>query len=527
MPGRTSPFASGTGIGVATVRLSLFILTTVSRALGSPLASLAASATQTTTSPSAWSYLNIAAHHKNEGSPPTSWEFWYHLAISVVLVLIGGACAGLTLGLMGLDELHLRVLATSSSDADEKRNAQTVLNLMQGRRHWVLVVLLLSNVVVNESLPIFLDNALGGGVAAIVLSTAAIGKIIPQALSVRYGLAIGAACAPFVSAMMIVMAPVTYPIALLLDWILGAGERHTYRKAELKSFLQLHRTGEEPLRDDEVNILSGVLELGSKNVEQIMTPLRDTFVLSSDDILDQAAVNAIMNSGYSRFPVHIPGRPLAFVGLLLVKKLLTYDPKQALPVSAFPLTILPEAHPSINCFQALDYFQTGRAHLLLVSQTPGKEGGGVGVVTLEDIIEEMITEEIVDETDHYSDNQSKIVPVRGIRGVVMDNIVEREVDVYHHPRCCDEASVLLVGENENAARTCSCPMTILNSECAVGGLGGGGYSVGSNGRFLSVVGSPRGLGVGSPKTLQVLTRLSGYGAVDIGLPRNRDRTFDQ
>ena len=81
-------------------------------------------------------------------------------------------------------------------------------------------------------------------------------------------------------------------------------------------------------------------------------------------------------SGYSRFPVHEPGNPLSFSGLLLVKKvktrsraifatgsrinkrccqLLTYDPSQCWPVSKFPLSILPEAKPTINCFQALDY----------------------------------------------------------------------------------------------------------------------------------------------------------------------------
>lgn len=261
---------------------------------------------------------------------------------------------------------------------------------MQGRRHWVLVVLLLGNVIVNESLPIFLDNALGGGYAAIAISTTAIvifGEIIPQAVSVRYGLFVGATCAPFVLVVMYIFAPVAYPIAKLLDYVLGANEAHTYKKAELKSFLQFHRTGEEPLRDDEITILNGVLELNSKNVETIMTPLKDTVILSSDDILDHAAVDAILQSGYSRFPVHEAGSPLAFVGLLLVKKLLTYDPKQALPVSAFSLSILPEAHPSINCFQALDYFQTGRAHLLLISRTPGREGGAIGVITLEDIIE--------------------------------------------------------------------------------------------------------------------------------------------
>ncbi|KAF8191972.1 hypothetical protein K438DRAFT_873305 [Mycena galopus ATCC 62051] len=367
---------------------------------------------------------------KKTHTHPELWstEFWEKIAISMVLVLLGGVFAGLTLGLMGLDELHLRVLATSSADVNEQKNAKKVLALMQKGRHWVLVVLLLGNVIINESLPIFLDSAIGGGFAAVALSTTAIvifGEIIPQAVSVRYGLSIGAACAPFVLGLMYLLAPVAYPIARLLDAVLGANEAHTYKKAELKSFLQFHRTGEEPLRDDEISILNGVLELNTKHVEEIMTPMRDVVTLSSDAILDDKLVETILLSGYSRFPVHEPHDPDSFIGLLLIKKLIKYDPAMALPVSSLPLSILPEAPPSINCFQALDYFQTGRAHLLLISRTPGKPGGAIGVITLEDIIEEILSEEIVDETDRYADNVTKQRAKRITTAAVMRGIVER------------------------------------------------------------------------------------------------------
>ncbi|KIL61199.1 hypothetical protein M378DRAFT_129961 [Amanita muscaria Koide BX008] len=355
------------------------------------------------------------------GSP----EFYYKIAFSGALVLLGGAFAGLTLGLMGLDELHLRVLAASSDDPKEKNNAKKVLRLMEKGRHWVLVVLLLGNVIVNETLPIFLDSAIGGGIAAIVISTVAIGAIIPQAVSVRYGLSIGATFAPLVLALMYIFAPIAWPIAKLLDYVLGANEQNTYKKAELKSFLQFHRTGEEPLRDDEITILNGVLELNNRKVDQIMTPINDVVVLSADTILDHSMVDSIMLSGYSRFPIHEPGNTTAFIGLLLIKKLVNYDPSKALPVSHFPLSILPEASPDINCFQALDYFQTGRAHLLLISRTPGKSGGAMGVVTLEDIIEEILSEEIVDETDRYEDNHSKQRARRLTTSAVMRGIVER------------------------------------------------------------------------------------------------------
>ena len=70
------------------------------------------------------------------------------------------------------------------------------------------------------------------------------------------------------------LAPIAWPIAKLLDKILGKDNVNTYKKAELKSFLQFHRTGEEPLRDDEISILNGVLELNTKKVEKIMTPMK-------------------------------------------------------------------------------------------------------------------------------------------------------------------------------------------------------------------------------------------------------------
>jgi hypothetical protein len=121
-------------------------------------------------------------------------------------VLLGGVFAGLTLGLMGLDAslscfgarckltapcqmVNLQVLSVSGTEVEQKQAAK-VLSLLQRGRHWVLVVLLLSNVIgqsfyssgeprwiglaVNESLPIFLDSVLGGGVMAVVSSTALI-----------------------------------------------------------------------------------------------------------------------------------------------------------------------------------------------------------------------------------------------------------------------------------------------------------------------------------------------------------------
>ncbi|WRT68376.1 uncharacterized protein IL334_005352 [Kwoniella shivajii] len=360
--------------------------------------------------------------------PPDSPAFWWKLGLSVVFVLSGGVFAGLTLALMGSDDLNLRVLATSSEDPKERKAAGKVLKLLSRGRHWVLVVLLLGNVIVNESLPIFLDDVLGGGLYAVIVSTTMIvifGEIIPQAVCVRYGLAIGGACATMVWGFMILFSPIAWPTAKLLDYILGTDEGHTYKKAELKSFLQFHREGEEPLRDDEIGILNGVLSLNDKHAQEIMTPIKDCLTLPADKILDHEAIDHILLSGFSRIPVYEPGQKDNFVGMLLVKRLITYNPDDEWPVSKFSLLPLPEAKPEINCFQALDYFQTGRAHLLLISNTPGQKGGAIGIVSLEDLIEEIIGEEIVDETDRYEDNHSKKMAKRSGPAAVMRGIIER------------------------------------------------------------------------------------------------------
>lgn len=68
---------------------------------------------------------------------------------------------------------------SSSGEGAERRHATRVLNLLKRGKHWVLVTLLLSNVITNETLPIVLDRSLGGGWPAVVSSTVLIGEANP------------------------------------------------------------------------------------------------------------------------------------------------------------------------------------------------------------------------------------------------------------------------------------------------------------------------------------------------------------
>ena len=102
-------------------------------------------------------------------------DLYLYLGIALILVLLGGVFAGLTIALMGQDETYLQVIATSG-EGSEKKHATKVLRLLQRGKHWVLVTLLLSNVITNETLPIVLDRSLGGGWPAVLSSTVLIGE---------------------------------------------------------------------------------------------------------------------------------------------------------------------------------------------------------------------------------------------------------------------------------------------------------------------------------------------------------------
>lgn len=150
--------------------------------------------------------VSVAGHnHSEDGGENVN--LWLYLGVAAALVLLGGAFAGLTIALMGQDEVYLQVIATSG-EGSERKSAARVLNLLQKGKHWVLVTLLLSNVITNETLPIVLDRSLGGGWPAVLGSTVLIGMSpsvsLPHAIPVTDLLQSSSAKSfpsPYVSAM--------------------------------------------------------------------------------------------------------------------------------------------------------------------------------------------------------------------------------------------------------------------------------------------------------------------------------------
>ena len=234
------------------------------------------------------------------------------------------------------------------------------------------------------------------------------------------------------------MCPVAWPTAKLLDWLLGEDHGTMYKKAGLKTLVQLHKslgaaTGER-LMEDEVTIINSVLDLKEKPVGDIMTPMQDVFTMSADTVLDERMMDTILSQGYSRIPIYAPENYRNFIGMLLVKILITYDPEDGKRVRDFALATLPETAPYTSCLDIINFFQEGKSHMVLVSDFPGQDKGALGVVTLEDVIEELIGEEIIDESDVFVDVHKAIrrmnpaPKTRFNRASISESIDESEMD---------------------------------------------------------------------------------------------------
>ncbi|XP_061889149.1 metal transporter CNNM2 isoform X1 [Entelurus aequoreus] len=340
--------------------------------------------------------------------------FWLQVIFISMLLCLSGMFSGLNLGLMALDPMELQIVQNCGTERE--KNYAKKIEPVRSQGNYLLCSLLLGNVLVNTTLTILLDDIAGSGLIAVVMSTIGIvifGEIVPQAICSRHGLAVGANTIFLTKFFMLLTFPASYPVSKLLDYLLGQEIGTVYNREKLLEMLRVT----DPYNDlvkEELNIIQGALELRTKTVEVVMTPLRDCFMIPGDATLDFNTMSEIMKSGYTRIPV-FEGERSNIVDLLFVKDLAFVDPDDCTPLKTITKFYSHPLHFVFNDTKLdamLEEFKKGKSHLAIV-QRVNNEGEGdpfyevLGIVTLEDIIEEIIKSEILDETDLYTDNKTK------------------------------------------------------------------------------------------------------------------------
>ena len=139
-----------------------------------------------------------------------------------------------------------------------------------------------------------------------------------------------------------------------------------------RSNLSYQDIDEESLSQRELGILEGTLDLRMIPVSSKMIPIQRTFMLSTDDYLTKETIEKIMETGHSRIPIYRGTDIHNIKGILLVKLLLklpwTQNNLETISINSISLIRPLIFHPRTSMLEALRRFQTGRSHMAIITK---------------------------------------------------------------------------------------------------------------------------------------------------------------
>jgi CBS domain containing-hemolysin-like protein len=362
-------------------------------------------------------------------APLFSGAFWFNLIGFIILACFAGTMSGLTVGYLSIDSLVLEIKMTNGTDT-EKYYAEKIYRLV-ANHHWLLVTLLLCNSFACEAMPIFLSKLVSEMMAVILSVTVLlfVGEIIPQALCTGPNqMKIASFLAPFTYLLMWITYPISYPIALFMDYIIGVQGKNRFCNSDLKSIIELHMKemlGDLP--ENQIGYFTGFLDVVTKSVHDLILPIEKVMKIDYQTNLTKITVKRLIDSGYSRIPVY-KNNINNLIGILRMKELLGKDLSKpySLEQLGVNLTNPIRVYDDTSFLNLFEKFKGGKSHMAFIykkeklpdyfrsenyqfdynktfeGHRPGEQV--LGIITLEDLIESWLKISISDEDDY---NNSK------------------------------------------------------------------------------------------------------------------------
>jgi len=314
-------------------------------------------------------------------------------AISLALIALSALFSGLTLGYFTLNVHTLRRQAKLGN----QQAAQIIPVREKGNQ--LLTTLLLGNVATNAILSIYLSSIASGIVAAFTATTLIFlfGEIIPQAVLSRHAMKVGSLCAPLMKVFMFITFPIAFPVAYILDKLLGEEMPGVYSNHEIMEIVSEHEDSEHsPIDADEERIVHGALKFSHMLVREVMTPAENIKSFDEHRRLNDNFFEEVNKHGHSRYPVY-SGNQENITGILFAKDLIVEDEDISIKDTedAYEHSFL-KARGDEKLDVILARMLKQKQHMAIVLN---RNNTCIGVITLEDIIEEIIQYEIEDEDD--------------------------------------------------------------------------------------------------------------------------------
>ncbi|GMR59978.1 hypothetical protein PMAYCL1PPCAC_30173 [Pristionchus mayeri] len=337
---------------------------------------------------------------ESTSKPYTLHYLWLQILVLVLLHVLSAMFSGLTLGLMTLTVRELEIIATSGSE-EEQSYARAILPLRR-KGNQLLCTLLLGNTLCNATISILFENLWpepGISIPTATVTMLLLGEILPQSICVNNALATGARLLFFAQFWIYLFSLIAWPISKVLDRIVGE-EHESYDRKRLMELMKRVIENNPDVAEDELKIAAGAMNLKGKVVQDSMTAIEEVFMLPETATLNSNAIAAIMRAGYTRIPVFKEGNKKDICDVLIVKDLALIDPDDCYTVRMLCNIYkrpIPRMASNTTLFTALQTFKGGDdGHMALVHDA---KNGIIGIITLEDVVEEILQEEIKDEFD--------------------------------------------------------------------------------------------------------------------------------
>jgi putative hemolysin len=330
---------------------------------------------------------------------PSSYSW---VGVLAVLFALSALFSGSETAITALSKARLRKLKE-----DRVKGAETLERLLANTPR-LLSTIILGNTLVNiiaasvaTEVAIRVYGSYGVGIAS-GLTTLAIlifGEITPKTYAVRRPEKVALATFRLVAAFSYVLYPISKVLLVIANGILRLLGQEAIKQGpfmtadEIKTVVAI---GEEEgvLEEEERKMIHSILEFGDTIVKEVMVPRTDMVAIEADRTVEEA-LGIARKHGYSRIPVY-EGSLDNVIGILYVKDLLNFFDRGKLDVLVKDVAREPFFVPETKRVdELLREFQVNKTHMAIVVD---EYGGTAGLVTLEDLLEEIVGE-IFDEYD--------------------------------------------------------------------------------------------------------------------------------
>ena len=311
-----------------------------------------------------------------------------------VLLLFSGFFSSAETALFSISQTRARHLAK------EDIRSHQLIKRMKDDPHKLLTTILIGNNVVNVAasafatsltINLFSNYAVGLTTGIMTFMILVFGEVIPKSFATRNNILIAKLTIFPIYWMSILFSPIIWFLNFIPRITGRMSKTPSATEEELITFVEVVEESGE-IKEEEREMIHNVFELDDTSASEIMTPRADMFVV---DVADPLDLKTIADSGFTRIPV-IEGDTDHVVGILNIKDIFMHQATSEIPVDIRAIMRSPYFVPENKKLdRMLHQFKARKNHIAIIVD---EHGGVSGLITLEDLLEELVGE-IRDETD--------------------------------------------------------------------------------------------------------------------------------